>query len=556
MSLAACRATTNVPTAGAGITVLAEPLASCRLGAPPPGTFTESAEAVGITFAHNGASSGAEMGEVRDYAGAGLGDLDGDGLLDLYLTNISGPDRVYLSRGANPGTLRATVVDVVDTGAANDLRVTLADVDGDRDLDALVSPADGNAWLENDGLGRFVAAHPIVSAQLDGLLNTYSVAVGDLDGNGWLDLFIGNHTVSYDESSPGIPAPELLFLNRGGGVLEEVSDRLPKQKVDDETWLVALLDFDDDGDLDLYEVNDAWSPAELGIDPNDTRQIGCRLYRNDGLAAGDGALKLTDVSDGSHADVTISAMGGAFSDFDGDGDVDLYVTTMRHTANALLRNDGPFQFSDVTNDLHADSLTDAHDVGWGAVFFDADMDGWEDLFVAHGWHTTGVFAEGTPLNQKLQPDVLLRNQGGARFQDVTDAARVGGPGMSRSPVVGDLNRDGFPDLVVAVVSERPYVYLNGCAASAPTLTVRLDDRGPNGYGVGARVRVAAGGRVQTRWLAPGSDGLYGSSAPELYFGFDATLTDTHVAIEVRWPDGETTTHADIPLRHRVTMRRR
>ena len=107
--------------------------------------------------------------------------------------------------------------------------------------------------------------------------------------------------------------------------------------------------------------------------------------------------------------------------------------------------------------------------------------------------------------------------------------------------------------MVGNAQARPYVYLNGCDGRA-WLTVALADNPPNGAAIGARVRVTAAGMVQTRHILGGSEGLYGTSAPEAYFGFGTATVGT-ADVEVRWPDGRVTTHAGVQTRRHVTIRR-
>jgi hypothetical protein len=275
------------------------------------------------------------------------------------------------------------------------------------------------------------------------------------------------------------------------------------------------------------------------------------LLRNDGVV--DEKLKLTDVSNESGAGILIPGMGLAIGDYDNDGLMDLYITAMLPNPNKLLHNIGDLEFEDTTDAVGADTMVVEHDVGWGTYFFDADMDGWIDLFVIHGYHVDlGHQEEGFPKNYDQQANVLLHNNEGLHFEDVSVQAGLDGTAWSRSPAVGDLNRDGFPDLIVGNVDEAPYVYLNGCD-SRPWLTVRLDKPGPNRDGLGARIVVKSDTLTQTRAILAGGHGLYGSSAPEAYFGFPEGTEE--VTVTVYWGKDEKSVWPFVALRQIMTVRK-
>jgi len=519
--------------------------AQCAADAPSPGIFVESAAALGIDFVYEPMLRPEENNpRLQDFSGVGVGDLDGDGALDLYFSGGGNPDRLYLTGGRGPARFQG-----VDRGGGEDDRtrvVTLADIDGDGDLDGLVA-SDSPYSITNDG-GRF--AEPVFFdhelATPDVFYNVYGFAAGDVDGDSRLDVLVAVHEQLTGEDL--LPGAEWLQRRASAGYADLA---LPPQGFEDKTFLAMLADFDDDGDLDIYEVNDAWSPSELGIEGGSTEQVGNRMLRND-----DGSF--TDVTT-SASGLKVSAMGAALGDYDNDGLLDVYVTAMTPHTNTLLRNVGQMDFVDVTFDADADTLYDEHDVGWGAEFFDANADGWLDLYVLHGWHTTGTFRHNVPANADDQRNVMLFNDRG-RFEHDSGASGLDGTAWSRSPALGDLNRDGFVDVVVGNAKGAPYVYLNGCD-DRPWLSVRLrdtrgcteaDPSGCNTHGIGARVRAVVGELTQTRVITAGGHGLFGSSAPEAYFGFPVG-TDA-IDLQVRWPDGLETTHSVVPRRH-VTLTR-
>ncbi len=207
----------------------------------------------------------------------------------------------------------------------------------------------------------------------------------------------------------------------------------------------ALLDMDDDGDLDVYLVQGGSLLDEAHTRPPN------RLYRN----SGDGIFE--DVTEGSGADDRGYGAGAATGDYDGDGDVDVYVTNVG--ANVLLANDGTGRFTDVT--AHAG----VGDPGWGAsaAFFDYDLDGDLDLFVSNYllWSVAtkvdcyGDFHEGLDYCgpkaiDRPARDVLYRNNGDGTFDDVTSEAGLGDHrGTGLGVVCGDFNGDGRPDIFVA-----------------------------------------------------------------------------------------------------------
>ncbi len=522
----------------------------CRDNAPKPGTFVESSAQFDIDFEHDSKAEPWPENPtgIIDFSGAAIADIDGDGFLDLYLTSAVGPDGIFVTGGRGPAQFeakpRGPVLETENPESSNG--VIVIDVDGDGDRDALLTTMEDPYVVLNDGTGAYTSADLLnFSPDLrdERFFASFAIAAGDLNGDRILDLIVSNHLVFEGDGAAGWPARQWLMIGRGDGTYEDASDALPAHAIYDWTFLTSLTDFDNDGDLDVYVVNDTWSLDERDLS-DDTTRIGSRLYRNDGVK--DGRPILVDVSEQSGADVEISAMGVAVGDYDNDGLLDAFVTSATPLPPVMLRGLGDLKFEDTTFESGAAVLDGSRTVGWGAIFVDADADGWEDLFLTHGPAPDKPDLGG---GIKQQPNVLMRNLGG-EFEEVE--AGVEGRANSRSPVVGDLNRDGFVDMVVANVGAAPYLYLNGCD-DRPWLTVKLEDVPPNRDAIGARIWADTGDLRQQRRIHAGSDGLYGSSAPEAYFGFEDGTSS--VTVTVRWPDGSVSTLDDVPTRKIATIQR-
>jgi hypothetical protein len=282
---------------------------------------------------------------------------------------------------------------------------------------------------------------------------------------------------------------------------------------------VLATDYDDDGWPDLFVANDS--------NPN-------FLYHN----RGDGTFE----SVGLLAGVAVNAEGRAQAgmgvdsgDYDGDGRLDLVLTTFAHDAKTLYRNLDGSQFEDasVRSGLAAATFGP---MGWGVAFLDADLDGRLDLFLANG-HIFPNVEEFPELKETFrQRNQLLLNPGDATFRDVTDAA---GGGMqvrqsSRGLAVGDLDNDGDPDVVVANMDAVPTVLENRQRTGHHWVAFRVLSPGANPFAIGARVTVEAGGSRQIREVRSG--GSYVSQSDlRAHFGLGSGADP--VDVEVRMPGG-------------------
>ncbi|MCB9762671.1 MAG: CRTAC1 family protein [Alphaproteobacteria bacterium] len=430
-------------------------------------------------------------------AGVALGDLDGDGWLDALIVTPEG-SLLLLNDGAG-------ALDEAGSRPPAASGVALGDVDGDGDLDAWLGRRSGldDLLLRNDGQGGFAAeALPASTGE------SYSGSFADVDGDGDLDLFVARYAPEVDPArivDGTLTGDGNALYRNAGGALAPDPEALPAEVVDDVTFLGQWIDADADGDLDLYLAND-FGPF-LGRN---------RLLRNDG------AGRFT-VDDDCRCDRAMFAMGVGVGDADGDGIADLYLTDLAGPDLLLGAPDGGFVEATAALEAGVPNAPE-HLASWGTAFVDLDLDGWEDLPMVFG----PLFPHGDPdgladlgsdyddwIDGEAQADVLLRAVGGQRFEDVSQATGFHHDAKGRALAVGDLDRDGRPDLVTAGLwYARAWRTEGGCGRS---VTVQVD-------APGAWIEAEVGGRTLHRWLTPAS--TWSSSAMEVVIGLgDAEVVD-------------------------------
>ncbi len=466
---------------------------------------------------------------ANKHPGVALGDLDGDGDLDILLAWGWGSG-VFLNDGSGRFELTDSL-DVDGVPLPPGRSAALADLDGDGDLDAHVGTFLGlnDLVLRNDGTGVFAVEEVADSAQ-----NTWSAQVGDLDGDGDLDIITGTFDAPFDPAAimGGVRGggPAVFFQNEPGEFVRR-NEAIPEAVAGSLTIEAALLDADQDGDLDVFLAND-FGPYVV---PN-------ALLLNDG--SGNFA-----VAEGCGCSTAMYAMGAGVGDLDDDGVADLYVSNVGPTL--VLRGLGDGTYIDVgeatgaTIPASTTSMT-----SWAVEIVDVDRDSCSDILVTYGALgqagqailTQLESAEDDWVDGLEQHDALLRGDCEGHFvRDETSG--FGSVDRTRALAVGDLNGDLRPDVVTAgKFFLRIFLAGGGCPSG---VVVTLQD------GIGARVTVEAGGREVTRWMLPGNTAS--SSAEELTFGL-GTL-DSADRIVATWPDGSTVVAEDVPSGTRVHLER-
>jgi hypothetical protein len=522
--------------------------------------FVEVAREVGLDFEH-GAFRWDVTPDPAAMQGAGVCwlDYDGDGWLDLFAVNSYAEDEADrweqaggLPRSALFHNVDGSFVDVSDaSGADLDVRgngCVAADFDLDGHTDLYVTSADSGALLWNEGDGTFTEGAGDAGAPAVGWYA--GAAVGDVDGDGWPDLFLAgyaNPDSPVEGATQGFPntvtgVRDLLYLNEGradGGrvTFREVGMEAGLEVAGYEYGLGALFsDLEGDGDLDLYVANDT--------KPN-------RLYDNvpwpggaDADPAGLG-FRFEELAASAGVADPNAGMGVAEADYDGDGRADLFVTNARGQVHGVFHGERSEMvdpsFVDVRRELGPD-LGAA--TGWGVSWGDLDLDRDVDLVIANG---AIPVSDLTADAQPLQAFGNLTAQGSsARFEDVGRAAvgRVG-PLLARGSAAADFDNDGDLDVAVGTVGG-PLVLLENTGASGNWLEVELE-----GFFPGAVITASLpGGQKLAREVRAGSSYL-SSDDPRAHFGLGDAAAVRELVIS--WPDGERTAIGDVEANQIVVV---
>ncbi len=500
---------------------------------PDQPIFRDVSVEAGITATHRGLWDDKEAMQGYLAIGQAWGDYDRDGWVDLFVTGNLDPNVLFRNKGDGSFSISAhseqlSLPDVASGGA------TWADYNNDGWLDLYIVNFGANRLFRNDGGAGFTDV--TLEAGVGDTGKGTSAAWGDYDSDGWLDLYVTNWSC-YPECDPVdfTAQQDRLYHNNGDGSFTDVTLTLDYALTLGAGFAPAFLDFDGDGDQDLYVVNDKMQNA-----------IGNALFRNDG--AGCGHWCWTETADESGTDLLINGMGVDAADYDNDGDLDLYITDMVYTMY-LLRNDkGDFKSrahsAGVAINLGPDS-----GVGWGAAFFDFDNDGWQDLYVASTeYFQTFPELETTFMNPRA--DALFHNSGGRRFIDISAISGIDEALPTLGVAYADYDRDGDLDLVTGNWNSGYRLYQNQGGRNR-WLSVEL--RGSdavNRDAVGARVYVTtADGLTQMQAVRIGA-GLGGNNQLPLHFGLGGAASAN---LRIVWSNGDECRLQNVPANQRLRL---
>ena len=483
--------------------------------------FVDVTRGAGVDFEMtSGKVPSREILEVNG-GGVALLDYDNDGDLDLFLADGATMDDPEHGPGSrlysNDGT--GKFEDVTErVGIALKrwaMGVAVGDYDGDGDDDLYVTCYGPNVLLRNDtsnGDRRFTDVTDDAAVGHPGW--STSAAFGDVDGDGDLDLYVANY-LEFDIAAPperkvfkgapifGGPAgltasPDVLYENLGDGRFREStgsSGCVPQRP--GYGLVVAILDVDDDGRQDIFVGND--STANFLF-----RNLGGGKFEEIGVASG-----IASNYDGRNQ----ATMGIAVGDVGGNGLADMFTTNFSSDTNTLHFNLGHRLFDDRTSQFGL-AVVSRPFLSWGTGFYDFDSDGDEDLFIASGH----IYPEAATheIDADYEQPVLLFEREGKRFVRNLRAGAIFERRYSgRSVTFGDIDSDGDVDIVMTVLNGRPRVFRND-SPLRNVVVVAPRGRGANRNGLGSRIDLVAGKTTQRRFIHGGS--YQSVDAPEAYFG--------------------------------------
>ena len=537
--------------------------------------FTDCAEAAGLDFVHfNGMSGEFYLPEIMS-PGVGLLDIDNDGDLDVYLvqgqllgTGKTPSQALFPPPGSLPltgrlyrndltvqadGTRTLRFTDVTDDSGIDargyGMGIAAGDIDNDGWVDLYLTNVGPNQLFHNNGDGTFTDVSTPSGTADDGW--GVSASFVDYDRDGWLDLYLGNYlhygidtdkecvsaTGGRDYCAPDVyqPQPDRLYRNQGNGTFVDATDTALVGGYFGAALGVVTADFNGDGWIDIYVANDG-------------HENQLWLNQRDGTLAIGGLLSGTALNADGKAE---ASMGVDAGDFDNDGDEDLFMTHLTGQTNTLYVNSGTGLFEDrsALSGLGPASL---RDTGFGTAFFDFDNDGWLDILVVNGL----VRAMEERLNESFpygQRRVLFRNLGDGRFEEVTGQAgavfQVADVG--RGAAFGDLDNDGDIDVLIGNDAGSARLLINDVGSKNHWLGLRLVGEDVPRDMLGARVEVIRQDG-STLWRRARADGSYASANdPRVLVGLGASAAAP--TVRVHWPSGQAEAWSDVAIDRWTTL---
>ncbi len=503
----------------------------------PPAFEEISPASSGITWVHTAGKSAEKHLPETSGAGCAFLDYDNDGWLDIYLVNSGKADfykpprplRNALYRNNRDGTFTDVTEKAGVPGGGYGMGVAVGDYNGDGFPDLYVTQFGRNILYRNNGDGTFTDVTDKAGVACAGWSS--SAVWFDYDNDGRLDLFV----CQFAEFDPALgcgtdkegvhhyciprifkPRPSWLFHNNGDGTFTDVSKESGIAEHLGKAWGVVATDLNNDGRMDLFVSNDTVANFLY-------MNRGGGHFSEDGFAAG-----VAYSGEGRAR----SGMGVDSADFNHDGWMDLFVANIDEEIFSLYQNNHDGTFDDVAMQQGIGMATRWMS-GWGLKFFDYDNDGNVDLILSNGFPDDLVDQISNKVTYR-EPLLLFHNDG----QSFKDVSQESGPVFSkafaaRGLAIGDFNNDGAVDVLISVNDGAPVLLRNNAAKSNHWLGLQLAGRKSNPDAIGARVTYQAGDLNRTR-MKVGGGSFLSSHDPRIVLGLgEHPKVDW---VEVRWPE--------------------
>jgi hypothetical protein len=531
-------------------------LASALL--PPIYPFTEvPPSSSGITWKHTAGHSPQKYLPETTGAGCAFLDYDNDGWMDIYLVNSgqcdffnpNPPLRNALYRNNRDGTFTDVTEKAGVGGGGYGQGIAVGDYDGDGFPDMYVTQYGRSILYHNNGDGTFIDVTEKAGVSAPGWSS--SAVWFDYDNDGRLDLFVCRF-VDFDKSknlpcaagdSPGYCIPRLykpmaswLFHNNGDGTFTDVSKASGIANYLGKAWGAVATDINNDGRMDLFVAND-------------TVQNFLFINRGGGKFEEIGAPAGVAFSETGRPR---SGMGVDSADFNQDGWMDLFVANIDHEMYSLYLNNHDESFDDQAG---SNGISTASRLmsGWGLKFFDYDNDGNLDLIIANG-HPDDLIVKKYDNVGYLEPPLLFHNAGnGLRNVSMESGPAFSRPLAARGLAIGDFDNDGAVDVLVSCNNEAPVLLRNNVGNKNHWLGLKLVGTKANIDAVGARVTYQAGELKRTRMKVGGGSYL-SSHDPRLLLGLGQATKIDWLQVEWPLPSGSTQRFTDLPVDRYVTLR--
>jgi enediyne biosynthesis protein E4 len=530
-------------------------LASFASG-PPPAFEEISPSASGITWVHTAGKSAEKHLPETSGAGCAFLDYDNDGWMDIYLVNSGKSDfytpprplRNALYRNNRDGTFTDVTEKAGVAGGGYGMGVAVGDYNGDGFPDLYVTQFGRNILYRNNGDGTFTDVTEKAGVAAGGW--SASAVWFDYDNDGRLDLFVCQFAEFDAALGCGVdkdgvhhyciprifkPRPSWLFHNNGDGTFTDVSRESGIAEHLGKAWGVVATDLNNDGRMDLFVANDTVANFLF-------MNRGGGHFDEDGFAAG-----VAYSGEGRAR----SGMGVDSADFNNDGWMDLFVANIDEEIFSLYQNNHDGTFDDVAMQQGIGMATRWMS-GWGLKLFDYDNDGNIDLILSNGFPDDLVDQISNKVTYR-EPLLLFHNEGRS-FKDVS---QYSGPVFAknfaaRGLAVGDFNNDGALDVLISVNDGAPILLKNNAAKPNHWLGVKLEGRKSNPDAIGARVSYQAGTLNRSR-LKVGGGSFLSSHDPRMVLGLaEHTKVDW---LEIHWPQpgGTVDRFTDLPVDRYITI---